>query len=156
MMDTADPDATLAHKGNGTRAVVGYTVNGLMENRHRPLLGITVESFRGPASEMEDERAMLDTFHAKHERLIQAIEAAKRYGAKSFLTALFRGHIQPHIAANTTWREQGIAGWLGQRATAARTGHGRRSKNCEARSHAGTASGAFRGVDSCKSEIKLT
>ena len=29
--------------------MVGYTVNGLMENRHRLLVGINVELFRGPA-----------------------------------------------------------------------------------------------------------
>ena len=33
--------------------MVGYTVNGLMENRHRILLGINVETFRGPTSETE-------------------------------------------------------------------------------------------------------
>ena len=42
-VSTADPDATLANKGNGTAAMVGYTVNGLMENRHRLLLGINLE-----------------------------------------------------------------------------------------------------------------
>ena len=39
-VSTTDPDATLAHKGHGTAAMVGYTVNGLMENRHRLLRGI--------------------------------------------------------------------------------------------------------------------
>ena len=39
-VSTTDPDARLANKGNGTAAMVGYTVNGLMENRHRLLLGI--------------------------------------------------------------------------------------------------------------------
>lgn len=34
-------------------AIVGYTVNGQMENRHRLLLGINVESFRGLASETD-------------------------------------------------------------------------------------------------------
>ena len=43
-----DPDAKLANKSNGTAAMGGGdTVNGLMENRHRLLLGITVETFRG-------------------------------------------------------------------------------------------------------------
>src|SRR6185312_1798845 len=53
-VSTTDPDAKLANKGNGTAAMVGYTVNGLMENRHRLLLGINVETFRGPASETEE------------------------------------------------------------------------------------------------------
>ena len=52
-VSTTDPDAKLANKGNGAAAMVGYTVNGLMENRHRILLGINVETFRGPASETD-------------------------------------------------------------------------------------------------------
>jgi hypothetical protein len=52
-VSTTDPDAKLANKGNGTAAIVGYTVNGLMENRHRLLVGINVETFRGPASETD-------------------------------------------------------------------------------------------------------
>ncbi|MEO8047392.1 MAG: transposase [Nitrospirota bacterium] len=50
-VSTTDPDAKWANTGNGTTAMVGYPVNGLMENRHRLLLGINVETFRGPASE---------------------------------------------------------------------------------------------------------
>ena len=42
-VSATDPDAKLANKGNGTAAMVGYTVNGLMENRHRLLVGINVE-----------------------------------------------------------------------------------------------------------------
>ena len=38
---TTDPDAKLDNKGNGTAAMGGDTVNGLMENRHRLLLGIS-------------------------------------------------------------------------------------------------------------------
>jgi len=32
-VSTTDPDAKLANKGNGTAAMVGDTVNGLIENR---------------------------------------------------------------------------------------------------------------------------
>jgi transposase len=91
---TTDPDAKLANKGNGTAAIVGYTVNGLMENRHRLLLGINVESFRG--------RELLDRFHATHNLRIQTVGADKGYFAKPFLTALFKRRIRPHIAAKTT------------------------------------------------------
>jgi hypothetical protein len=59
-VSTTDPDAKLANKGHGTAAMVGYTVNGLMENRHRLLLGINVESCRGPASETNGGRALLE------------------------------------------------------------------------------------------------
>jgi hypothetical protein len=104
-VSTTDPDAKLANKGHGTAAMVGYTVNGLMENRHRLLLGINVESCRGPASETDGGRALLDRFHATHDRRIQTVGADKGYFAKPFLTALFRRRIQPHIAAKTTGRE---------------------------------------------------
>jgi hypothetical protein len=101
-VSTTDPDAKLANKGNGTAAMVGYTVNGLMENRHRLLLGIHVESFRGPASETDGGRALIDRFHATHDRRIQTVGADKGYFAKPFLTALVRRRIRPHIAAKTT------------------------------------------------------
>ena len=102
---TTDPDAKLANKGNGTAAIVGYTVNGLMENRHRLLLGINVESFRGPASETDGGRELLDRFHATHDFRIQTVGGDKGYFAKPFLTALFKRRIRPHIAAKTTGGE---------------------------------------------------
>ena len=102
---TTDPDAKLANKGHGTAAIVGYTVNGLMENRHRRLLGINVESFRGPASETDGGRELLDRFHTTHDLRIQTVGADKGYFAKSFLTALVRRRIRPHIAAKTTGQE---------------------------------------------------
>ena len=76
-ISTTDPDAKLANKGNGTAAMVGYTVNGLMENRHRLLLGIKVESFRGPASEMDGGRALRDRFHATQDLRIQTVGRIK-------------------------------------------------------------------------------
>ena len=104
-VSTTDPDATLANKGNGTAAMVGYTVNGWMENRYRLLLGINVESFRGPASERDGGRELLDRFHATHGLRIQTVGADKGYFAKPFLSALVRRRITPHIAAKTTGRE---------------------------------------------------
>jgi transposase len=104
-VSTTDPDAKLANKGNGTAAMVGYTVNGLMENRHRLLVGINVETFRGPASETEGGRTLIDMFHEKHDLRIQTVGADKGYFAKPFLAALFRRRIRPHIAAKTTGRE---------------------------------------------------
>lgn len=104
-VSTTDPDAKLANKGNGTAAVVGYTVNGLMENRHRLLLGINVELFRGPASETDGGRTLIDMFHRKYRRRIQTVGADKGYFAQSFLRALLKRRITPHIAAKTTGRE---------------------------------------------------
>lgn len=68
--------------------MVGYTVNGLMENWHRLLLAINVESFRGPASEMDGGRELLDRFHATQDLWIQTVGADKGYFVKPFLTAL--------------------------------------------------------------------
>jgi transposase len=84
-VSTTDPDATLDNNGNGTAAMVGDTVNGLMENRHRLLRGINGESCRGPASETDGGRALLDRFHATHDRRIQTVGADKGYFAKPFL-----------------------------------------------------------------------
>jgi transposase len=104
-VSTTDPDAKLANKGHGTAAIVGSTVNGLMENRHRLLLGINVERFRGPASETDGGRTVLDTFHQKPAVRIQTGGADKGYVARSFLTALVRRRITPHSAPKTTGRE---------------------------------------------------
>lgn len=104
-ISTTDPDAKLANKGNGTAAMVGYTVNGLMENRHRLLVGINVEPFRGPTSETEGGRGLIDAFHEKHRMRIKTVGADKGYFAKAFLAALFRRRITPHIAAKVTGRE---------------------------------------------------
>ena len=84
---------------------MGYTVNGLMKNRYRLLLGINVESFRGPASETAGGRAWIDTFHEKHDLRIQPVGAGKGSSATPFLSALVRRRIRPHIAAKTTRRE---------------------------------------------------
>jgi transposase len=104
-VSTTDPDAKLANKGNGTAAMVGYTVNGLMENRHRLLLGINVESFRGPASETDGGQHLIDQFHRRHRQRIQTVGADKGYFSKPFLMALLKRRIIPHIATKTTGRE---------------------------------------------------
>jgi hypothetical protein len=44
----SDPDCRYVSRGtSGTGAYPGYTVNALMENRHRILLGLGVETFAG-------------------------------------------------------------------------------------------------------------
>lgn len=104
-VSTTDEDAKLASKGKGT-SMVGYTVNGLMENRHRILLGIGVETFRGPASETEGGKALIDGFHKKHGVRIKTVGADKGYFSKSFLLGLFRRKIKPHIAAKEIGSEE--------------------------------------------------
>ena len=104
-VSTTDRDAKLANKGNGTAAMVGYPVNGLMENRHRILLGINVETFRGPTSETEGGRGLIDAFHGKHGMRITTVGADKGYFAKALLAALFRRRITPPSAAKVIGRE---------------------------------------------------
>jgi hypothetical protein len=58
-VSTTDPEAKLANKGKGTAARVGDTVKGLMENRHRLLLGLNVESV-SRAGLRDGRRAGLD------------------------------------------------------------------------------------------------
>jgi len=99
-----NPDANLANKGNGTAAIVGYTVNGLMENRHRILVGINGETFRGSASEIEGGRSLIDVFHKKQRTRIKTVGADQGYFAKPFLAALFRRRLKPHVAAKVTGR----------------------------------------------------
>ena len=93
-----DPDAKLANKGMGTASMVGYTVNGLMQNRNRILLGINVERFQGPTSEMEGGKSLLDDFHGKHALRLKTLGADKGYFAAGFIRGLMRRGIKPHIA----------------------------------------------------------
>lgn len=106
-ISTTDPDAKLANKGNGTVAMVGYTVNGLMENRNRILLGIGVESFQGPASETNGGKDLVDRFHHQHKRKvsIKTLGGDKGYFAAEFMRSLLRRKIKPHIAAKKTGQE---------------------------------------------------
>lgn len=46
----------LANKGNEMASMVGYMVTEPLENQHRPLLEITAETFRRPASETDGRR----------------------------------------------------------------------------------------------------
>lgn len=98
-VSTTDEDAKMANKGNGTASMVGYTVNGLMENRHRILLNIGAEIFRGPASETEGGRDLIDGFHEKHDFRIGTLGADKGYFNAKFIRGLVRRKIKPHIAA---------------------------------------------------------
>jgi hypothetical protein len=61
-----DPDCRYVSKGSsGTGAYSGYTVNALMENRHRFLLGLGVETFRGVAGETAGCLHLLDRAHRR-------------------------------------------------------------------------------------------
>ena len=80
-------------------------MNGLMENRHRLVLGITVESFRGSAAETNGGHRLIDQFHRRHRQRIQPVGADTGSVAKPVLTALLKRRRTPHIATQTTGRE---------------------------------------------------
>lgn len=155
-----DPEAKLANKGNGTAAMVGYTVNGLMENRHRLLLGINVETFQGPASETDGGRTLIDTFHQKHAQRIRTVGADRGYFAKPFLTALVRRRIQPHIATKTTGREavhqrvRRLSRTVGYRLS--QRARKKIEESSGARRNVGTASVGFADGGCCRSETRRT
>lgn len=93
---TTDPDANLTNKESGTAALVGYAVNGLMENRPRAprwdqygeLLGLA-------ASETDWGREVIDAFHKRHGLWIQMVGSGKGYIAKRFMGTVFRQLISP-------------------------------------------------------------
>ena len=122
----SDPDCRFVSKGSsGTGAYPGYTVNALMENRNRFLLGIDVAIFRGPASETEGCLSLLDRANKRLGYRPQSLGADKGYFAESFLNALFDRQIEPHVAIRdrgkasahrrVRMRERGLAYQLSQR-----------------------------------------
>lgn len=99
---TTDPDCRFVSKGaSGSGAYPGYTVNALMENRNRILLGVGVEIFRSSTSEEQGALSLLD--RAKHRLRFkpQSLGADKGFFHEQFIGKVFRRKIEPHIAADT-------------------------------------------------------
>jgi transposase len=94
-----DPDCRFATKRSlGTASFPGYTVNALMENRNRILLGIGVETFRSSASETE---GCWDLVQRAKERLgyrPKTYGADKGFFAAAHIRRLLGAGIEPHIA----------------------------------------------------------
>lgn len=123
---TTDPDSRLATKSAKETALPAYTVNAVMENRHRILTGIGVEIFQGPKSEREGVAGLID--RAKHRLRLKpdTIGADKGFFEKQFIRGLFRRRIEPHLAAyergscrehrRVRMRQRGLAYQLSQRA----------------------------------------
>jgi len=94
-----DPDCRFASKGTtGTGSIPGYTVNALMENRHRVLLGIGVEIFRSSASETEGCRALLGRARRRHRFHPKTLGADKGFFSEGMIEHLLDQGIEPHIA----------------------------------------------------------
>lgn len=96
---TTDPDARIATKSAKETAVPAYTVNGVMENRNRILVGIGVETFRGPLSERDGALNLLDRARRKLKLTPKSLGADKGYFEGKFIGGLLARKVEPHIAA---------------------------------------------------------
>jgi len=103
---TTDPDARIATKSNKETSVPGYTVNGVMENRNRILMGIGVEVFRGPTSELEGGVSLLERAKRRLRLRPKTLGADKGYFEKKFIKKLFRRQIEPHVAVQDRGRDR--------------------------------------------------
>lgn len=121
-----DPDCRFVSKGSsGTGAYPGYTVNAVMENRHRFLLGLGVDIFQGTASEKTGCLALLARAKRRLGFTPTTLGADKGFFHKDFITAMLAREIAPHIAvedrgsatahARVRMRVRGAGYWLSQR-----------------------------------------
>lgn len=93
------PDCRYVSKGaSGTGAYPGYTVNAVMENRHRILLGLGVEIFQGVTSEKRGCLALLDRARRRLRFRPATLGADKAFFHEDFITAMLERGIEPHIA----------------------------------------------------------
>jgi len=96
-----DPDCRFASKGTtGTGAVPGYTVNALMENRNRFLLGIGVEIFRSSAAETDGCQNLLERARLRLGFKPKTLGADKGYFVEGMIDYLLDRKIGPHIAVD--------------------------------------------------------
>src|SRR5437016_8621065 len=98
----SDPDCRFVSKGtSGTGAYPGYTVNAVMENRHRILLGLGVEIFQSSTAEKTGCLALLDRAKRRLHFTPRTLGADKGFFHENFLEALFVRGIEPHVATDT-------------------------------------------------------
>jgi transposase len=94
-----DPDCRFVSKGtSGTGAYPGYTVNAVMEHRHRVLLGLGVEIFQSSTAEKAGCLALLERAKRRLRFTPTTLGADKGFFHEDFLEALFARGIEPHIA----------------------------------------------------------
>lgn len=108
---TTDPDARLARKSSNEGAIPAYTVNGVMENRHRLLVGIGVERAEGPQAERAGSLRLVDRAKRRLKLKPATVGGDKGFFEHQFLRALFRRRIAPHIATydrGSTWAHRRI------------------------------------------------
>ncbi len=96
---TTDPDCRLATKSSKETAIPAYTVNAVMENRNRILVGIDVESPQGPTAETRGVLKLIIRAKKRLKLKPKSIGADKGFFEKKFIRSLFKRKIEPHIAA---------------------------------------------------------
>jgi transposase len=122
-----DPDCRFVSKGaSGTGAYPGYTVNALMENRHRVLLGLDAEIYRSSAAETSGCLALLRRARRRLRFTPRTLGADKGFFSEAFIEALLQCGIEPHVAvdvrnrrpahARVRMRVRGLGYRLSQRA----------------------------------------
>ena len=105
-----DPDCRFVSKGtSGTGAYPGYTVNALMENRHRVLLGLDAEIYRSTASETGGCLALLRRAKRRLRFTPRTLGADRAFFSEAFIEALFTRQIEPHIAVDPRYRRRAHA-----------------------------------------------
>ena len=96
---TTDPDCRMVSKGSsGTGAYPGYTINAVMENRNRILLGFSEEIFRASTSEEQGCLSILQHLKRRFRFRPVSVGADKGYFHERFLSELLEGGIEPHVA----------------------------------------------------------
>ena len=102
-----DPDCRFVSKGtSGTGAYPGYTVNAVMENRHRILLGVGAEIFRSSRSEEDGVLSILKRVRRRFGYKPHTLGADKGFFSERFIEALLAGDIAPHIATKDRGRRR--------------------------------------------------
>ncbi len=96
---TTDPDCRFVSKGStGTGAYPGYTVNAVMENRHRILMGIGVEVFQSSTAEEQGCLGILDRVKRRFGYKPVSLGADKGFFHAGFIRSVLRRRVAPHIA----------------------------------------------------------
>ncbi len=102
-----DPDCRFVSKGSsGTGAYPGYTVNAVMENRNRILLGLGVEVFQSLLSERNGCLTLLRRVRRRFRFRPESFGGDKGFFEQKFIEALLEENIEPHIATDTRGRAE--------------------------------------------------
>lgn len=105
---TTDPEARLARKGAGKEAKLGFSGHVLMENRHGLCVDVQIAPATGTA-EREIAQAMLRR-QARRGIRPRTLGADKGYHCRTFVRALRRRGIRPHLARIDGRRTPGLDG----------------------------------------------